>query len=78
MRPKGEWRYFSSWVARVLPPADWPSRSMALPTWVSAALEKRGQSTAGLARGTLRSSSLRFSMNSRLLTSNGGMLPKLG
>ncbi|MNZ30131.1 hypothetical protein D3C78_473890 [compost metagenome] len=47
VRPSSEWRNFSIWVARVLPPAESVSAFSLLANWVQAATRKRGQSTAG-------------------------------
>ncbi|MNH27123.1 hypothetical protein D3C79_872190 [compost metagenome] len=77
VKPSGECRYFSNCVARVLPPADWPGTCNIFASWDHAAMPNRGQSTAGLASGCLGSSRKRFSMNSRLLTTTGGIESKV-
>ncbi|MNT31656.1 hypothetical protein D3C72_1675020 [compost metagenome] len=52
--------------------------SSALPTWDSAALAKRGQSTAGLASGCSLLNSSLFSINSRDWMTKGGIELKSG
>ncbi len=49
--PPGEWRYFSIWVASVLPPGASRSALTMRPSWPSAARAKRTQSTAGFSVG---------------------------
>ena len=79
VRPSGEWRYFSICVASVLPPATRPPlpRPTECSVLSNTAFEKRSHSTAGLRFGYVVSSSSRFSMNSRLLTSSCGAASNL-
>ena len=52
VRPSGEWRYFSIWVASVLPPAERLSPPVNTCSDLSnTALLKRSHSTAGLRFG---------------------------